>query len=324
MRPVEETLTRIVRGRLFALSLFIVGLIFFVSGKANIISDGLTTIGYAGEFPVLTFSSSFLTGLASFSLIFLTVSTMVLMNRFLNLLRTNSKLYVGLFMLMVATCPGGAGLSLNGLLMTFVGMFSLMMLYTTYQKKIPTRRIFLVFVLLCFGASVQWSYAALIPAFLFCCGPLRCLSLRSVMATAVGVFTPLWILWGFGYVNLDALMPLNISLPTASVFSAYSPAALVAVTVTLVATFFVTGYNTLRIFGLNARTRAFNGVFAVMTLWVALISIVDFGHALDYYPFLAALTAMQSTLFFRITMENRSYVYVLILSLAYIIAFSLI
>ena len=324
MRPIEETMTRILRGHLFALSLFVIGLIFFFSGKSLLPSEGLTTLGFAGSFPVLTASSMFLTILASFSLIVLIVLLMLLMNRFLNLVRTNSKLYVGLFVLMVAVCPGVSGMSLNALVMAFVVMFSLMMMYTTYQRKIPTRRIFLVFVLMSFGASMQWSYAAFFLAFFLCCGQMRCLSMRSLLAVIVGILTPPWILWGFGYISLDSILMPKLLPPSAAVFAGFSPAALVAIITTLVAAVCITGYNTIRIFGLNARTRAFNGVFATITLWTALISIIDFGHALDYFPLLAALTAMQSTLFFRICIENRSYIYILAMMISYITAFALI
>lgn len=323
MRPIEETVTRIVRGQLFALSLFVVGLVFFFSGKSLLSAHGLTSVGFAGVFPALTASSSLLTKFVSLMLIFGVVLLMWLMNRILNLLRTSSKLYIGLFMLMVAACPAAAGMSLNGVLMAFVVMFSLLMMYTTYQRSIPTRRIFLIFVLMSFGAAMQWGYAAFFFVFLFCCGQMRCMSLRSVLAAAVGILTPPWILWGFGLICIGGILPPSVALSNAAAFSTYSPGVLLAVIATLVSALFVTCYNTIRIFGLNARTRAFNGVLAAMTFWTALLTIIDFGHALDYFPLLAALTAMQSTLFFRICLEYRSYIYVLALMLIFIIVFAL-
>lgn len=323
MRPIEETITRIVRGRLFALSLFVIGLVFFFSGKALLSAEGLTSVGFTGVFSVLTTSSVSLTKFFSLMLIFAVVLLMLLMNRILNLLRTNSKLYIGLFVLMVSACPGAAGLSLNGMVMAFAVMFSLLLMYTTYQRSIPTRRIFMVFVLMCFGAAMQWGYAAFFPAFLLCCGQMRCFSFRSLLAATVGVLTPPWILWGFGYISADDFVSPSTALHLGSMASSYSAGELVAIITTLVAAIFVTGYNTIRIFGLNARTRAFNGVFSTITLWTVLITLIDFGHALDYFPLLAALTAMQSTLYFRICIEKRSYIYVLLLMLTYIIAFAL-
>lgn len=323
MRPIEETLTRIVRRHVFALSLFVVGVIFFVSGQSLLPADGMSTVGLMGAFPELTLESGFWTKIVSFALILFTVLMMLLMNRILNLLRTGSKLYIGLFMLMAAVCPGATGMSLNGVVMAFVVMFSLLMMYTTYQRSIPTRRIFLVFVLMSFGMITDWAYAAFFPAFLVSCGQMRCMSFRSFMAAIVGVITPIWILWGFGYLQFDAISYPSISYPSAAVFAQYSPGALVAIIATLIAAFIVTGYNTIRIFGLNARTRAFNGVFSTITFWIALMTLVDFGNATEYFPLLAALTAMQSTLFFRIRIEHRSYIYILSMMMIYIIAFAL-
>lgn len=322
MKPVEEKLTRFLRGNLFVSILVAVALAVIWSGVA--MGDAsVQSGGYAGKFSGISVVSDLTTARVSSLVMLVTMSLMWLVNRFFNVLRTTSKLYLGLFALMAAASPGAMGAALNGPLLGFAVMLSLVVMYTTYNRGLPTRRIFLVFALMGAGAAFQWSYAAFMPMFLLGCGQMRCLTVRSLLAAGVGMLTPLWILWGFGLITLRDAAPLAIGWPTADVLSGFSSAGILTVVTTLVTAVVATLYNTIRVYGFNAQTRAFNGIFATLTLWTAALTAVDLGHAVMYMPLLTALTAMQATLFFRINIERRGYILVIALTLIYFMSICL-
>lgn len=319
MKPVEEKLTRFLRGNLFASLLVITALAVIWSGATmGNTACGLSSGGYAGKFGSMTVFSELTTVRLSSFVMLLMMSLMWLVNRFFNIVRTTSKLYIGLFALMAAGTPGTMGAVLNGPVLGFAVMLSLVVMYTTYNRGLPTRRIFLVFTLMSAGAAFQWSYVAFMPVFLLGCAQMRCLTIRSLLAAGTGMLTPPWILWGFGLITLHDAAPLAIGWPTAEVFAGFSPVEALTAVATLVTAVVTTLYNTIRIYGFNAQTRAFNGIFASLTLWTAALTAVDLGHAVTFMPLLTALTAMQATLFFRMNIERRGYILVIALTLIYL------
>lgn len=249
------------------------------------------------------------------------VLTMMVINRGFNILRTGSRLYIGLFALMVAGVPGAVSPAPFGFALVLLTLMSLLVMYTIYQQAASTRRIFLVFALFSAGSCVDYSFALFLPVWILGCGQMRCLSFKSFLAALIGVVTPYWILWGFGLVPLSGIRLHPVAFPSAETFALYSPAALTAIAVTVITAVAVTLRNIVNVFGLNARTRAFNGILANLTFWAAMLVVVDFGSALVYIPTLAALTALQLTLYFRIDIKRRSYLTVLSLVIFYIAIF---
>lgn len=323
MKPVEEKLTRFLRGNLFASLLVIAALAVIWSGVTMGEAHALSSGGYAGKFGSMTVFSELATVRLASLVMLLTMSLMWLVNRFFNIVRTTSKLYLGLFALMAAATPGTMGAALNGPVLGFAVMLSLVVMYTTYNRGLPTRRIFLVFTLMSAGASFQWTYAAFMPLFLLGCAQMRCLTFRSLLAAGAGMLTPPWILWGFGMIVFRDAAPLAIGWPTADIFAGFSPAEILTAVTTLATAVVATLYNTIRIYGFNAQTRAFNGIFASLTLWTAALTAVDLGHVATFMPLLTALTAMQATLFFRMNIERRGYILVIALTMIYFISICL-
>lgn len=323
MKPIEDKITRFLRGRLYATLLFLAGIAIIASGVAMTTAT-TPTAGLAGHFPPVSLPSPTLDAAAAIAAMLATMLLMLLINRFFNILRTSSKLFIGLYALMAAATPGAMGEALNGPILALAAMVALVIMYTTYQRSLPTRRIFLVFTLMSAGACMQWSYAAFLPMFLMGCGQMRCLTFRSILAAGVGMLTPPWILWGFSLIGPGDMVMPDIAWPTATVFRQFTSAQLLATIDTVAIAILATLYNTIRMFGLNAQTRAFNGIFATLTLWTALLTIIDFGHAATYMPLLTALTAMQATLFFRICIERRGYIGVIVLTLIFISVFFMI
>ncbi len=247
---------------------------------------------------------------------------MLLTNRTFGIVRSTSKLFVGLFPLAVCATPQGPGLAMNPLLMCLVMMLAMMIMYTIYMRPASTRRVFLVFTMISAGGCLSYGYIFFLPVMLLVAAQMRCLTTRSLLAALIGVITPFWILLGFGCISLgDFLAPdiLWISPESWAIISAPQLAAMgILVIVSMISMIF----NVIRVYRFNARARAFNGVLATLTLWTIIFLLFDFGNAIDYLPLLAALGALQVALYFELDRGRRAYILTLLLMASLISVFA--
>lgn len=317
MKPFETKTTRFIGSGFFALLLVLTAMAVLWSGSAMTVAGNNTAGLISGFFPPVAKGVSSAAAITTAG-IFVASGIMMLTNRTFSILRTSSKLHAGLFAFMTCATPGAAGLQLSGIIMCVCVLLCLMTMYTTYYRAAPNRRIFLVFAILTTGSLYHYSFAAFIPVALINCAQVRRLTVRSFFAAIIGIVTPLWILWGFSVADPSGFVAPDVSLPTASIIRLYSPAQLLAIGGTLAAALLTTTFNMIKVYGYNARIRAFNGVLAAITLWAAVITIVDLGHAMTYMPLLCALTAMQTTLHFRIAAQRRSYISIILITLLFV------
>ncbi len=251
------------------------------------------------------------------ALVFVVMLAMAVLNRTYILLHTTSILYAGLFMVMEAGSSLITASDMSGTVLCLTVMVGLYIMYSCYQMPGYTRSIFLVFLLLSAGCIWQWAFVVYIPVMILGCGQMRCLSMRSFLAAVIGVVTPVWILWGFGVISLQ-----DFTLPQVRTVFAYlhsydscRPVAIMAVTV--IAGFMATVSNLVKIYGSNARTRAFNGILTTITLVTQLMCVVDFGRLEAYMPLLNCCTAWQLAQYFRINGDKRAYFSIVLLLVIY-------
>lgn len=240
------------------------------------------------------------------------ISIMSMTNRTFDIMQTTSNLYTGLFAMLAASLPGALGLAMDGVLLLVTILFCLMFMYTTYGRPSSTRRVYLIFTLLSAGAALQYSFAFYIPVMILGCRQMRCYSLRAILASIFGLITPYWILWGFSLITLDQFQPPHIGWPTPASLDLYSAQQIAGAGAMMIFALTATLYNLVKMYGKNARLRAFNGLLASLTLWTILAAIVDIGHLTTYMPLLAALTAINLTLYNQLGQQHRSYILVLL------------
>ncbi|MCM1413046.1 MAG: hypothetical protein NC111_04405 [Bacteroides sp.] len=322
MRPAEQHLNELLQSPAVALILTVVGCLFFVSAASFVAPAAVIPSGAVAGLSEFVFGSTLSSMIVAAIALLFSIGIISLTNRTFDILRTSSPIYIGLFVMLATAIPGALGTAGYGLLMLPTLLLCLMIMYTTYNRPGATRRVFLVFTLLSAGSPLSFAFAAFIPPMMIGCAQMRCFNLRSLIAALLGVITPFWILLGFGIVSLESLrLPLP-SLLSVSTFALYSTPQLIAIFGTVVMAVAPMLYNLVRVFGLNARTRAFNGILALLTLWTAVMTIVDFGHAMTYLPLLAAFTAMQTTLYAQIDSHRRPYLVILaVILLALVVYF---
>lgn len=323
MKQTELQIADFIQSRGTALLMLIVGLAMLLSGSSLLPQSSSTGVDSAlqGVGPVIA-SSYFKAVMAALAGGFFAISVMSLTNRTFAIMQSTSNLYVGLFALLAASMPGALGMGLDGTLLMATVLFCLMFMYTTYGRPSSTRRIYLVFTLLSAGSAIQYAFALYIPLMLIGCRQMRCFSLRSILAMLFGLITPYWIMWGFGLITLDRFTAPQIGWPTLDAVDRYSLPQLLGAAGMMVIAVATTLYNVVRIFGQNARTRAINGLLALTTLWTILTAIVDLGHLTVYMPLLAALTAINLTLYNHLGQQHRSYIAVALAVLLAITTFT--
>ncbi len=255
----------------------------------------------------------------SVSLAFNLSTTFILLhiNRRFNLIRSVSPLFAGLFIVMQGGQPSLMGQLYDGTVISFVLLLAIIPLFSCYQRPDRTRRIFLSFCLISFGALTGYAYAMYLPVILIGCFQMQCFSLRGLLAAGVGVVTPCWILWGAGVIT-----PGNLNMPEfVNIFDALEGRDLAQIVVyTLLNTFLAIGFgvfNMLRIYSYNGRARAYNGFWMILTIVTIVFIVIDYTNLIIYLPILNCCTAIQAGHFFTINNRRRSYIPILCIILAY-------
>lgn len=313
MKAVEEKISRFIYGLPMAWLLAACSALMLLFGATFAASGPAVESGAVAGWLPPQIASVPVAKMVAALFILAAIGMMLLINRAFDILRTQSRLFVGLFLVGLTAIPGVLGPSLASLMLLLTALLCMTLMYTTYQRLSATRRVFLVFAYLSAGSLIDYAFAAFLPIMLLGCGQMRCLSLRSLLAAGFGIAVPYWIVWGFGIVEAGAFRGPHPAWLSGATLSAFTPSQLIGIFALLATVLFTTLNNLIRVFGFNARTRAFNGIFSTLSLWTALVTMIDFGHAMTYLPMLGALTAMQTTLFFHIHARRRAYLLVVAL-----------
>ena len=147
---------------------------------------------------------------------------------------------------------------------------------------------------------------------------MRIFNLRIFLAALFGIITPPWILYGLGILNIE-----NFTLPQFnSIYEYLSPYETLHMFMTIgLSVFICIGSwfaNIVKIISYNARTRAFNGFFSLLSLASILLILIDFTNYIIYIPLLNCCTALQLGHLFTIYESRRSYLGIIGIFIFYI------
>lgn len=236
---------------------------------------------------------------------------MALINKAFNVLRSNTRLQLGLFAIMSAAVPRLVLNVNSGILLALGVNVAIFLLFSCYDNPGASRRVFLAFLLMSVGAAMQYSFVVFVPVMWVVTAQMRIFSLRTFMASVFGLLTPWIILLGFGIVG-----PGDIHLPEVygifSTFAEDSAEYLLIITVFISFMLFVAiALNLSRTIAYNARARAFNGALTVTAI-VSIIAItVNYNNLLAYLPLLNVCAAYQITHWFVNHRFEKQYIAVL-------------
>lgn len=250
------------------------------------------------------------------------MTLMVLLNRRHNILRAVTYLDMGLVALMQAAVPVTLDNLNGGLLVAPVILLCMHRMFEAYADGHDMRGVFLSFLLLSAGASVDYAFVLFIPALWLMLAQMRIFTLRAVLASVMGIVTPWILLFGFGLVSPDDMAMPHIR----SIFSVsqwLERPALITAAAGFTALLLIGSVmlNVLKTIAYNARARAFNGALNLISAFAILAMVVDFGNLGAYLPLLNVCAAYQLTHYFVNYRYERQYLAVLAIAAIYILSF---
>lgn len=242
---------------------------------------------------------------------------LLLLNKWFNILRSPSNLFAGIFLILQMSLPDLMGQFYGGTLLCVVVLFSTIVLYCTYNRPFPRQPIFLIFFLLAVGSMTQYAYVFYLPVFFIGCAQMRILNIKTFLAAGIGILTPVWIMWGFGFITFE-----NLEMPTfVNVFSALDSQEtlqmLVSVGLTVMLLFVLGVLNLLKVYNYNSKMRAYNGFISITSIVTVILIIIDYTNLAIYVPLLNCCAAFQIGHFFASNEYRRSYIAILGIIVAY-------
>lgn len=235
-----------------------------------------------------------------------------------NPMRAMTSLPAAFFLVMSAATPDLLDQLYTGTALALAVMCCLALLWPTYMNGSATRNVFLIFAILSSLTMTQYAYAIFIPVFFLGLIQMKILSVRTLLAMALGLVTPWWIVFGAGFADFN-----EIHLPEITnffkEFDITDTIQIVVITLTttiLLISAWTT--NVMKVITLNANLRAFNGSLSMTSLFTLLAIAADFTNAATYLPLLYLLTAYQLGYSFVSHQGRRSYIGILFIVLVYI------
>lgn len=300
---------------LIALAAIFMTIQAFASGRITPLGD-FRTIAFPT--PSEWIPSSWLSLWANMLLVGGTAALMILINRHFNLLRTTSVFFAAYFMLTMACVPEVMGQLGASSLLALLVMGAVWLLFSVYNIRQSSRRVFLAFFLLGIGQLVEYTTILYVPLLIAGLGQMRIFKFKKILAAILGNITPAWIVWGLGIVPAPETPHFEFTPPTLLLSDPGSWPMIAATFLTLIAGFFLGSFNLLKIIGFNAQARAYNGLLSLISIATGIFAIINFTNIAFYVTILNACVAFQVGHFFRLTVMRRGYIAVVALIVAYL------
>lgn len=317
MTPRKLTQALQSRGTAIAAALLLAGgaLWAFLSGDLQPIAGSQ---GLAFPSPNLWFPDPEISLWVNVGAIIIMAVIMVVVNGQFNFIRSLSIGYATLFLFMELSVPDDLAQFNGGVLMLAGVLVGMSLLFSAFANPLATRRIFLLFLILSSGVTVYYGFLFLIPLFLLGMLQMRVLKWRPVLAAAMGIITPWWILIGLGLIN-----PLDLSWPVfTGVFTGFDPEEAIHGVVIAAVTGFLSiaawVMNFTKLITYNAKTRAMNGFVALGALAAMAMMALDYSDFPSYMALLNCFTAYQIGHYIAIRQPDNGYIFSLTVMVVYV------
>lgn len=228
------------------------------------------------------------------------------LNRLYGFIRANATVSLSAFLMLQIATPAITGNFHDGTLMLVVVSAAAYMLFDTYQRRFSSRSIFMVFALLGFYAMFQFTALYLTAVFFIGFMQMRVMGLKGFIAMLLGLLTPYWICYGFGII-----LPDDFNVPGVKAAWNIEDVSWVLVAtcaVSVLATLLLMMSNMMRIISYNAKRRACNGFFTVLTITTIIMMILDSANVTSYMPTFNLCFAVQVGHAFTISNSDRRYI----------------
>lgn len=213
------------------------------------------------------------------------------LNRTYSLQQATSHLDSSLFLGFCAASPVLTICFSEGTVLCIAVLLCMALLFSCYDNRQLTPRVFLIFVILSAMTITEYVYVLYILVFVVGCAQMRIMNGRTAVAIVLGLITPWWIALGFGIIDRGTLTFPDFT----NILSTYSSGDSLAVLlpVAAAALLSVAGWvaNFPRMIAYNAHRRAYNGTINVLWLATLLGVTVNYDNVHVYAPILFVLAS---------------------------------
>lgn len=319
----SSAVTRLAHSRTFGISVAVATLIaaccFYVAGLGTYITAdnglGLPSANLWIPHGVLNLICA-LVGTAA------PVVIMMLLNKVHNVMRSMSSVYIAFFCLMQLATPELMTQFYTGTVLAMVVPLCMFLIFGCYRNPASTRTTFTIALLLSALTATQYCYAWYILAMIIGTAQMGIFNRRTLASIFMGLLTPWIIMLGFGIVHIDELhFPELVSIMSAIDLDEVL-LLLVTIGFTAVLTIGCYIFMVMRTIAYNARSRAINGAFLVVTLITIAAIFVDFDNLISYVPLLNFCAAMEVTHFFSVHNAEKSFIAIFSILAVYVVLFA--
>ncbi|MCM1519582.1 MAG: hypothetical protein NC098_02225 [Lachnoclostridium sp.] len=252
-----------------------------------------------------------ISGWINMAMLVLVMLMLVYINRRFNVMRSQLTIYTGLFLLLTAANPPLSSTFTASTLLAIALLYTMVLYYTVYNLRRQIRPVYLgAFVV---GSVGLISYPAFlyIPVLLMMLIQSRVFSLRSIAAVLFGALTPIWIAWGFGWLDTDLRLHFYLVNPRLLISTPEWTQLTITAAATLLIGFF-TGFSVLlKVMTFNARSRMLNGMMTLLASFSGLFMIINYENILLYMTILNATVAFQTAYYLRLRKGRSGYLMVI-------------
>lgn len=250
---------------------------------------------------------------------------MIWLNKNFNIVAGHSILFSSAFFLITGSNPWLTNGLDSASIFALTMIVAIHLLFKTYGTRNATSELFLLFSTLAFGSMIQYAFALMIPIFLIGAMYMNVFRLREIIAAALGIVAPYWILIGFGVVSInDIVFPSlsNIFANTAPSFSVLL--VLISVGFTFLTALLLAFFNAQKVFASSAKIRAYNSFINLLGITLAWYMVFDHTNLITYAMALNLIAGLQIAHFFGRNRINYGYAYYMTGIAIYISLFILI
>lgn len=238
---------------------------------------------------------------------------MVFLNKSFNFIRSATWIFASVFFLLMASSPITSSTFSSGTILCFTACIVTFPLFGSFQNRRAQRSVFSAFALVTLLTMFQYSALYLLVALALGFMLMRIMTLRSILATIIGIITPFWIVLGFGLAGIhDFTLPSYQSL-WAILQHTQMQISFINVVTMATLTIIVTCANLFKIINYKLQVRTYNGFFVYLTALTILMLAIDYPHAFIYISVLYLCFSVQFAHFFTINEHTRRYIAVILL-----------
>lgn len=237
---------------------------------------------------------------------------MIALNKGFSFLGGITSLFASLFILFETTVPILSARWNEGSVVALVTLICMFILFSIYEDRKSTSRIFLIFTILSSFTLWQVAFLYLIPLFIVGVIQVRVFSFKALLAILFGIITPYWITIGTGLVNIaDIQLPTLIPIYTLNEIPQYFLSAAVIAFMGVVAV--VANFFTLMKYRLQVRV--YNGFILLLFLFTLGMMLFDANNAPAYFTLLTLNVGMQIAHWFATNSYKRQYIAVIFVTI---------